>query len=319
MRIEPEKNSILSVKNLTKSYGTLKAVDSLSFDIQPGEIFGFLGPNGAGKTTTISMICGLLKKDDGEILFKRCPLVENDNSWKNVMGFCPQDIVIWESLTCYEQLELTARLYGISGITARKRSTHLLDVLGLINKKNKLARTLSGGMKRRLNIALALIHEPQILILDEPQSGLDPQSRTLVREYIRSLAKKITVILTTHDMSEVDIIADRIAIIDFGKLLVLDSPKNLKNSIGKGEIMEIKIQKGRQDALDRLEKKLPDNLDCLEFLEDRMRIVGTDLHQILPTLLEFFRKNSIKIEDIAVHKKTLEDVFITLTGRKLRE
>jgi len=312
-------NVILSIRGLTKAYGDLIAVRDLSLDICKGEIFGFLGPNGAGKTTTISMICGLLKSDAGEIRIDGRPLQENYTEFRKLMGLCPQDLIIWESLTCLEQLEFTAQLYDVKRSAARKKALELLETLGLLQKKHKQAKTLSGGMKRRLNIALALIHEPQILILDEPQAGLDPQSRVLVREYIQSLTKKITVILTTHDMDEADRLAERIAIIDHGQLLVLDTPDNLKGKIGEGDILEIKISDGQEEKLARLQQDLPENLSHLAYQQEVLRLVGVNIPEALPLLLEKFRQNRLKIEDMTIRKKTLEDVFISLTGRGLRE
>jgi len=230
-------HAVLSLRNVKKSYGDLLAVNELSLDILRGEIFGFLGPNGAGKTTTINMICGLLMSDSGEIWINGRSLQENLRACRRMMGLCPQDLIIWESLTCFEQLEFVARIYDVPRDRARKKTKELLGVLGLEEKKNKLAKTLSGGMKRRLNIALALVHDPEILILDEPQAGLDPQSRILVREYIQSLAGRTTVILTTHDMDEADRLAGRIAIIDHGRLLVLDTSDRLKNRVGAGDFL----------------------------------------------------------------------------------
>lgn len=314
-----ENDFILTVSGLTKSYGDLVAVRDLSLEIYRGEIFGFLGPNGAGKTTTISMICGLLKNDAGEIMINGRSLKNNYRECKQLMGLCPQDLVIWESLTCFEQLEFMARLYDIGKDDARRKGLELLEILGLDEKRNKLAKTLSGGMKRRLNLALALVHEPEILILDEPQAGLDPQSRVLVREYIRSMAEKTTVILTTHDMNEADRMSDRVAIIDYGRLLVLDTPKNLKSRIGEGDIMEIKIYDEQEEKLNRVLQNLPENLRHLSFQQDTLRLVAIDIPNMLPSLMEKFRHNNLKIEDITIRKKTLEDVFIALTGRGLRE
>jgi len=310
---------IIRLDGLRKSYGELVAVKNLSLDIRRGEIFGFLGPNGAGKTTTISMICGLLKMDAGEINIDGHSLAENYGVCKKLMGFCPQEIVIWESLTCLEQMEFTARLYDVPRTVARNRSLELLDLFGLEEKKHKLAKTLSGGMKRRLNIALALVHDPQILILDEPQAGLDPQSRVLVREYIQSLAGEKTVILTTHDMDEADRLAERIGIIDHGELLVLDTSENLKNQVGEGDILEIKISGGLEEKLIQLRQNLPENLRHLDAQHGNLRFVGFNIPDVLSDLLEKCKQIGLKIEDMTIRKKTLEDVFISLTGRRLRE
>jgi ABC-2 type transport system ATP-binding protein len=310
---------VIRLHHLKKSYGELVAVKDLSLDIEKGEIFGFLGPNGAGKTTTINMICGLLKKDAGEIEIDGHYLGKYNGKINKMMGLCPQDIVIWDSLTCLEQLEFTARLYDIPRSAARDRSLKILGVFGLEEKKNRLAKTLSGGMKRRLNIALALVHDPHILILDEPQAGLDPQSRILVREYIRSLAREKTVILTTHDMDEADRLAQRIGIIDHGELLVLDTPENLKNQVGEGDILEIKISDGPEEKLAQLQHDLPEKMHYLDDQHGHLRFVGFNIPEVLPDLMEKFRQIGLKIEDMTIRKKTLEDVFISLTGRRLRE
>ena len=316
----PNDEAILSVRGLTKSYGDLTAVKNLSLEIYKGEIFGFLGPNGAGKTTTISMICGLLKEDSGEVTIKGRRMCEKKRAFKSLIGLCPQEIVIWEDLTCLEQLEMTGRLYDMRRNAARKKALELLDILGLSGKRNKRGKTLSGGMKRRLNIALALIHEPEILILDEPQAGLDPQSRVLVRDYIRSLAKKITIILTTHDMDEADRLSDRMAVIDHGSLLVLNTPEKLKNQVGKGDLLEIKIVPGQKDKVDRFLAKLPGNLQTISHHEENaLQLVGSGIMDSLPVLLEGVKKSQLEIEDMTFRKKTLEDVFISLTGRRLRE
>jgi ABC-2 type transport system ATP-binding protein len=310
---------VLSLRGLQKSYGDLRAVDDLSLDVFRGEIFGFLGPNGAGKTTTISMICGLLKMDAGEVLLDGLSVKDDYRQCKPMIGLCPQNVVIWESLTCLEQLEFVGRLYDVQPDVARQRAAELLDLFGLSDRKHKLAKTLSAGMKRRLNIALALVHDPQVLILDEPQAELDPQSRILVREHIRSLADRKTVILCTHDMEEADRLADRIAIIDHGQLLVLDTPQGLKNRIGPGDVLEIKISEGREEELDRLRQALPEGLKDLAYQQGTLRLVSVDILDRLPPLLDALQAAHLRIQDMTIRKRTLEDVFIALTGRRLRE
>jgi ABC-2 type transport system ATP-binding protein len=309
----------LSLRGLKKSYGDFVAVKDLSLDIFRGEVFGLLGPNGAGKTTTIKMICGLLRSDAGEILIDNHLLNDHYRECKRIMGLCPEDLVIWESLTCVEQLEFMGQQYDISRDAAKKKALELLDILGLIDQRCKLAKELSGGMKRRLNIALALVHDPEILILDEHQAGLDPQSRILVREYIRSLSERITVILTTHDMDEVDRLADRVGIIDHGQMLVLDTPEGLKNRIGVGDILEIKITAGQEEKVDKIKRALPKSLGDITCQDDILRLVNIDTLHVLPVILETFQGARVEILDITIRKKTLEDVFIDLTGRKLRE
>jgi ABC-2 type transport system ATP-binding protein len=216
--------TMIKVNNLQKNYGGFLAVDNLSFDVFKHEIFGLLGPNGAGKTTAINMICGLLPPSGGTITFA------NDRDRKSLIGYCSQENIFYPKLTCLEQLLFTGKMYGLSAELLRKRALELLDLLGLNKKARVRAAKLSGGMKRRLNICLALIHNPEILILDEPEAGLDPQSRILVREFIKAYGNEKTIILTTHNMDEADRLADRIAIIDYGKLLLLDTPQNLKKN-----------------------------------------------------------------------------------------
>ncbi|MES0344103.1 MAG: ABC transporter ATP-binding protein [Anaerolineales bacterium] len=310
---------VLSLNGLQKSYGDLVAVKDLSLDVYRGEVFGFLGPNGAGKTTTIKMICGLLKSDAGEILINNHSLKDHYRECKRKLGLCPENLVIWESLTCLEQLEFIGQQYDLSRDAAKKKALELLDILGLIEKRDILAKELSSGMKRRLNIALALVHDPEILILDEPQAGLDPQSRIMVREYIRSLSKRITVILTTHDMDEVDKLADRVGIIDNGQMLVLDTPEGLKSRIGTGDILEIKIVADQDDALENLKVVFPKSLRDFTYQDETIRLVNIDTLGVLPVLLEAFQHANMEILDITIRKKTLEDVFIDLTGRRLRE
>lgn len=238
---DPDFSVILRTTDLTKSFGDVIAVDHFSLEIRRGEVFGFLGPNGAGKTTTIRMMCGLLKSDSGSIEILSGGSIFSRGVISSMIGLSPQSIVIWEGLTCLEQLEFMGRAYNLDRVLARRRSEELLEAFGLQEKRNKLGKTLSGGMQRRLNIALALVHQPEILFLDEPQAGLDPQSRVLVRECIRRLSGKTTVILTTHDMEEAEKLSDRVSIIDRGKLLVLDSVENVKGRMGQGDLIEIEL------------------------------------------------------------------------------
>lgn len=310
---------LLVVSNLTKKYKDLTAVKNLSFEIKRGEIFGFLGPNGAGKTTSINMISGLLKPDSGDVRINGESIGGLGGRARQMIGLCPQNITVWESLTCIEQLEFMGQMYDVKRKEARKRGLELLEILGLIEKKDMFARTLSGGMQRRLNIALALVHKPEILILDEPQAGLDPQSRVLVRNYIRSLAKKSTVILTTHEMDEAERLSDRVAIIDKGELLVIDTPDNLINSIDSGDVLEVKVSKDKHVTINGVLGALPRKLKNTSYQDGILSIVSTELLDILPEIISVLKGFQIKIDDMKIRKRTLEDVFISLTGRGLRE
>ncbi|MEA1875280.1 MAG: ABC transporter ATP-binding protein [Bacteroidota bacterium] len=220
-------NIAIKCRNLSKSYGSLKAVHQMNLEVAKGEIFGFLGPNGAGKSTSIMMICGLLKPDSGLVYINGLELRKNP-SLSKIIGFCPQENVFWPKLNGLEQLLFMAAMYGIRWKDSKKRAIRLLDDLGLSSKSKSLTSKWSGGMKRRLNIALALIHDPDILILDEPEAGLDPQSRVLIREYFRAMIPQKTILLTTHNMDEADRMSDRVAIIDDGLIIALGNPRELK-------------------------------------------------------------------------------------------
>jgi ABC-2 type transport system ATP-binding protein len=313
-----DRDVILSLSRLRKSFGDLEAVRDLSLDVFQGEVFGFLGPNGAGKTTTIRMISGLLRPEGGEIRLAGTLLQEHPRSFRRRIGFCPQELVIWETLTCLEQLVFLGTQYDMGYQPARSRSLELLDILGLSQKQDRLAGTLSGGMKRRLNLALALVHDPELLILDEPQAGLDPQSRVLVREYIQSLATEKTVLLTTHELDEADRLAPRIGIIDHGELLVLDTPANLKDDHSGGDILELTIEEGG-GGIDDLLQGMSNELQSLESLPGTLRLTGTALHDRVPELFQSLQKTGIRVRDVTLRKPTLEDVFVSLTGRGLRE
>jgi ABC-2 type transport system ATP-binding protein len=310
---------VLSIEGLTRSYDGLVAVDDLSLDVRRGEVFGLLGPNGAGKTTTVKVICGLIEGDAGEVTIDGRSLRQDLRGCRQSMGLCPQELVIWESLTCFEQLQFVGELYDVPRGEAQERASYLLSTMGLRDRSSSLAGTLSGGMKRRLNLTLALMHEPSLLILDEPQAGLDPQSRILVRDFIRSLTPRTTVILTTHDMDEADRLSDRIAIMDHGRLLVTDTPERLKTRIGPGDVMELTVSEEHDAVLDGLRDGLPENVQLLARQHGTLRLVGTDLLRTLPALLNRFRVHGVEVEDMVIRKKTLEDVFVELTGRGLRE
>jgi ABC-2 type transport system ATP-binding protein len=311
---------VLQTEGLTKRYGDLVAVNDLSLQVLEGEVLGFLGPNGAGKTTSISMMCGLLKPDAGRVLVHGQLIAGGSASVRARVGMCPQEIVLWSHLTCIEQLQFIGEMYGVNRRKARQRGDRLLEELGLAEKRDKQARTLSGGMQRRLNLALALVHDPDIVVLDEPEAGLDPQGRVAVRAYIKHLARDKTVILTTHNMDEADRLADRVAIIDHGELLVLDTPQALKRSVGEGDVLEI--------ALHGDEASQRQALGALSDLDGQATVTATDstLHvrarnavSLLPRIVDTLKAAAVPFGEVRLRQNTLEDVFIHLTGRRLRQ
>ncbi|MFC2100310.1 ABC transporter ATP-binding protein [Bacteroidota bacterium] len=308
----------IKTEKLTKKYKEITAVDQLNLEVRKGEVLGLLGPNGAGKTTTINMMVGLLKPSSGKVI-----LLDKEkysiNEIRNQVGVCPQEIIIWKRLTCLEQLEFMGEMYGLSRKVSRRRSEELIEIMGLSDKKHKLARTLSGGMMRRLNLILALVHDPEILVLDEPEAGLDPQSRVLVRDYIKSLAKNKTVILTTHNMDEAERLSDRVAIIDHGMLLQNDTPDSLKRSIGEGDILEIELNlhddQSISAAFETIKKIIPQITQTQNSLILKSRNVVEKIQDITASL----EQKNYKIDQIHLRENTLEDVFIHLTGRRLRQ
>ncbi len=308
---------VIILEHLTKSFGSLMAVDDLSLEIFSSEILGFLGPNGAGKSTSINMICGLLKPDSGNVMINGDSLKNNRDIYTKI-GLCPQEIICWPKLTCLEQLIFAGNMYGLQDSAAKESGMKLLDRIGLSEKRNKLAQTLSGGMKRRLNLALALVHNPEIIILDEPEAGLDPQSRLMVREFIREMAVEKTVILTSHNMDEVDRLARRLAIIDHGKLLLTDTPENLKKSIGEGDILEIELS-DRCDSNGTVYKILETVSPALKILNNTLIVRSVNAVELIPEICTVLQNNHVAYGNIRLRGNTLEDVFIHLTGRRLRE
>ena len=309
----------LEVKDLVRKYGDFTAVDHLSLQVRQGEVFGFLGPNGAGKTTSIRMMCGLLKPNSGEVYIKGQRVHAGGNAEaRSKVGICPQENILWNKLTCYEQLVFSAGMYNIPRMLARTRADRLLEEMGLGLKRNKLAGTLSGGMKRRMNVIMAIMHDPEIMVFDEPEAGLDPQSRVLVRDFIKATARDKTVIVTTHNMDEADRIANRVAIIDSGRLLQLDTPDNLKRSIGEGDVMEMKLHCEHPTQLDRAET----DLKALGYVvireEERFDIRAMNLVPRIHEIYQILEEKRISIQEMKVRENTLEDVFIHLTGKSLR-
>ena len=308
--------TVLQAQSLTKHYGALTAVDDLSLEVHEGEVFGLLGPNGAGKTTSINMICGLLKPDSGQVTIRGKIITNGDASVRSRVGVCPQNIVLWGQLTCLEQMQFIGEMYGIRGKIARESGERLLKELDLSDKRDKLARTLSGGMQRRLNLAMALVHNPEILVLDEPEAGLDPQSRVLVREYVKSLARQKTILLTTHNMDEAERMTDRVAIIDHGRLLIVDTPEALKRTVGEGDVLEIELD---SQSIEPALKSIAQISPQASITNHTLVVRARGIVEALPRILDALQDISARPGEVRLRANSLEDVFISLTGRRLRE
>lgn len=311
-------DTIIEARDITRNFGDFQAVDKLNLKIKKGEVFGFLGPNGAGKTTSINMMVGLLRPTSGQVLINGQDV---EDVKKGTIGICPQELVLWDFLTCKESLMLMGDMYEVPGDELKLRVEKLLDDLFLQDKANTVVNQLSGGMKRRLNLAMAVVHQPEIVVLDEPSEGLDPQSRRVLWNYIRHLRDEEgkTVILTTHLMDEADRLSDRIAIIDHGKLLRLDTPSNLKKEIGEGDVVEMKLSDPakNEEVLDIL--ALMDGVHSVVKVEDALNVRALDAVGKLPQIIDTVETTGVHVLDLSVRQNTLEDVFIDLTGTGLRE
>ncbi len=307
----------ISLERLVKRFGPLTAVNGVSLEIRRGEVFGLLGPNGAGKTTIVRMIAGLLSPDEGAVRFHDAG--SPTASPRHRLGICPQEIIVWDSLTCHEQLRLVAGMYGLAGGLARERARVTLEALGLAEKGDVLARRLSGGMRRRLNLALAVIHEPDFLLLDEPEAGLDPQSRILVRQFVRSLAERTSVILTSHNMDEVDRTADRVGIMSDGTLLVVDTPEALKRQTGAGDTLRVDVGALSPELSERVLRAVRALRDDLRasLVADALVVCGLDAVNLIPGVTSALRSLGVTVRSLSLQANTLEDVFIALTGRSL--
>lgn len=311
-------NVIIEARDVTRDFGDFRAVDKLNLKIRKGEVFGFLGPNGAGKTTSISIMVGLLRPTSGKVFIngKEVHKVE-----KGTIGICPQELVLWDFLTCKESLMLMGEMYDVPRDELEKRVEKLLKDLFLTDKADTVVTKLSGGMKRRLNLAMAVVHQPEIVLLDEPSEGLDPQSRRVLWNYIRSLRddEGKTVILTTHLMDEADRLSDRIAIIDHGKLLKLDTPTNLKKEIGEGDVVEMKLSPPEKNQEVATLLSVMEDVHSAVEVDGSLNVRAMDAVGKLPKIIDAVEKAGCHVLDLSVRQNTLEDVFIDLTGTGLRE
>jgi ABC-2 type transport system ATP-binding protein len=305
------------VENLTKKFNGFVAVDNISFSITRGEIFGLLGPNGAGKTTIISMLSTLLRPTSGSALVNGFELTKKEDDIRKSIGIVFQDQSLDEELTAYENMDFHGRLYRIPKLVRQERIVDLLKLVELEERKDSLVKTFSGGMRRRLEIARGLLHEPKVLFLDEPTLGLDPQTRNHLWEYIERLNKEkgITMILTTHYMDEADRLCDRVAIMDKGKLIAANTPEKLKEEIG-GDVITITSSE-REELYAKLK-----TLSWIKHVEPHDGFLTVNLENAERHVVEIANlsaTNGIEIDSISIHKPTLEDVFLYFTGRTIRE
>ena len=308
---------ILEVDNLSKSFGDIAAVSQVSFGIDAGEIFGLLGPNGAGKTTTISMVCGLLAPDTGSVVVDGVDFAADSTAAKKSIGVVPQEVALYEELSAEENLVFWGKLAGLSSRAARSRAAELLEELALTDRRRDAIRDYSGGMKRRVNIGCALLHQPKLLLLDEPTVGIDPQARENILEFVRGLASKGTgVLYTTHYLDEAEALCDRVGIIDHGHLLAHGTLGQLQERLGGDRLF---VLDGDFSSVD------PAQWDGFT---SRFRIISKRDHQLTVSPMDDRDSSDcirelldipVQLENAMVKKPGLTDVFLQLTGRELRE
>ncbi|MEM0128343.1 MAG: ATP-binding cassette domain-containing protein [Thermoplasmatales archaeon] len=311
-------DEIIVTKNLTKIYGgKMRAVSDLNISIMEGEIYGLAGPNGAGKTTTINMLITRIKPTGGTALVSGYDIVKESFSVRKLIGVVPQDFTADEDLTGRENMMMVSKFYDVPKSKARDSISRLLKLVDLDDAADRLVRTYSGGMRKRLELVLGLVHEPRILFLDEPTLGLDIQTRTQMWDYVKDIRDrlKITIILTSHYLEEIDELADRVSIIDHGKVLITGSPAELKASL-KGDIVNLTLtdEKGVE-----IMKTVPHVIEITETGKNALRIKVASADESLPNIINFISLHGLSIAKLTVQKPSLDEVFLEYTGRDIRE
>jgi ABC-2 type transport system ATP-binding protein len=313
-----EKGKAIEVLNLRKHFNGIQAVQGICFNVQAGEIFSLLGPNGAGKSTTISMLSGLLEPDEGDALVSGHSILRDSQAARAALGVVPQDIALYPDLSAAENLTFWGRMYGLRGKLLRQRVDEVLDIIGLADRRNGRVGTFSGGMKRRVNIGVALLHHPQVVIMDEPTVGIDPQSRRHILDNVKELNRQgMTVLYTTHYMEEAAELSDHIAIMDQGKLIAYGSHAELIRLVGEKTRLDL--------SLNVESSQITESWQTVEgvsrvFGEDgKIIVLVDDSNLVLPRLFEAATRVGARITSVEIHEPNLEAVFLHLTGRALRD
>lgn len=307
--------NIIETFDLTKEFNGLKAVDRVNFSVKKGEIYGFLGPNGAGKTTTINMLTTLLIPTSGTARVNGYDILENPMEVRRSIGIVPQEVVLENDLTARENLEFHAELYRVPKKEASERISELIHLAGLDNRIDDKVATYSGGMKRRLEVVKAFLHNPGIIFMDEPTQGLDPQTRRVLWDHIKFLnrERRVTIFLTTHYMEEADYLCDRVGIIDHGQILAADTPEKLKHMIGKGDLIDVRVD-NVEVFIEELKEYHPEALK-----NGNVRLRAEKGEDVLPKILKLSQRKGLTLSSISLREATLEDVFIHYTGREIRD
>jgi ABC-2 type transport system ATP-binding protein len=309
---------LLDCRDLRKRFGDRVAVDGVSFHIDAGETYGLLGPNGAGKTTSISMVCGLLRRDGGEVTVDGRPVDIGATAVKAVIGYVPQDLALYPDLSARENLRFFGRLQRLSGKDLAGRVAEVLELIGLADRANDRVDSFSGGMKRRLNIGIGLLHRPKLLVLDEPTVGVDPQSRNAILSSVDELGREgLAILYTTHYMEEAERLCDRIGIIDQGRIIAEGTRRELVGLIGQRDRLTL-VAGGSlgpvAEALGRLER-----VDEATASDGRIELVVSEARSLLPLVLEVAGSTGAEVRSVEIVEPDLEAVFLHLTGKALRD
>lgn len=311
---------ILEVQQLVKKYGDFTAVNGIDFAIQEAEIFSLLGPNGAGKTTTISVLSTLYSPTSGDAVIGGHSVVKDPMAVRKLIGVVPQDLALYEDLTARENLSFWGQMYDLSGKALRVRVDQVLEQIGLREHANKRVRTFSGGMKRRVNIGVGLLHRPRLLFMDEPTVGIDPQSRRAILDSVKDLNRQgMTVLYTTHYMEEAQELSDRVGIIDHGDLIALGTQSELTRQVGEYESLHLHLSE--MDDADGLAKALRglEGVVRADVIDHTITLITPDAEKILAPAVSRANERNIKIRSISIQEPNLEAVFLHLTGRALRD
>lgn len=308
----------IEFNNVTKRYDDKLAVDKVDFTINKGEIFGLLGPNGAGKSTLISMLCGIVNIDKGDIRVGGHSIIKNPIKVKELLGYVPQELAIFENLTILDNLDYFAGMYGLKGKLKKERIKEALKVTGLDDRKKDKVKKLSGGMKRRLNIACAILHHPEVLIMDEPTVGIDPQSRNHILEFTKDLNKKYgtTIIYTSHYMEEIQKLCNSLIIVDEGKEVIRGTKEEILRSVIDEAVLNIKLMDNKPEIISGL-RELNGVVEAS--FEENLKVVVKTGKYMIEDVLKVIRENEGHILNLTINEPNLETVFLSLTGRKLRD
>jgi len=310
---------VWSIENLVKRYGKVVAVDGVSFEVREGEVYGLLGPNGAGKTTTISMLCGLLSPDEGRVRFDGVDVASRPIEVKSRLGVVPQETALYEELSARENLRFWGSIYGLSGAELKRAVDRALEIVGLEGRAKDPPASYSGGMKRRLNLALGMVHSPRALLLDEPTVGIDPQARNRILGIVRDVASAgTTVLYTTHYLEEAESLCDRIGIMDHGRILAEGTLEELRRQAGEEGLVTVSGSFEPDQARAQLDRLPSSRIVGAEPGKVTLAVGGSG-EGVVAVFTEIFRQGGLTVDGISIRPPSLNSLFLTLTGRELRD